>query len=42
LEDTQMPMMEIAIATGFGSSSSMNEAIKKEYGLTASKMRLRR
>lgn len=42
VEDTQMPMMEIALATGFGSSSSMNEAIKKEYGLTASKMRLRR
>ncbi len=42
IEETQMPMMEIAIATGFGSSSSMNEAIKKEYGLTASKMRLRR
>ncbi|WP_293447965.1 helix-turn-helix domain-containing protein [Planktotalea sp.] len=42
IEETQLPMMEIAIATGFGSSSSMNEAIKKEYGFTATKMRTRR
>jgi AraC-like DNA-binding protein len=35
-------MMEIAVATGFGSSSSLNEAIKKEYGVTATKMRARR
>lgn len=42
VEDTQLSMMEIAVATGFGSSSSMNEAIKKEYGVTATKMRARR
>lgn len=42
VQETQLPMMEIAIATGFGSSSSLNEAIKKEYGLTATKMRARR
>lgn len=41
IEETQLPMMEIAIATGFGSSSSMNEAIKTAYGQTASKMRSR-
>ena len=41
VEETQLPMVEIAIATGFGSSSSLNDAIKKEYGLTATKMRAR-
>jgi transcriptional regulator GlxA family with amidase domain len=41
IEETQLPMMEIAIATGFGSGSSMNEAVKKEYGFTASSMRKR-
>ena len=41
VEETQMPMIDIAIATGFGSSSSLNEAIKKEYGMTATKMRAR-
>lgn len=41
IEETQMPMVEIAIATGFASSSSLNEAIKLEYGITASKMRKR-
>lgn len=39
IEETQMPMIDIAIATGFGSSSSMNDAIKQSYGMTASKMR---
>lgn len=42
IEETQLPMMDVAIATGFGSSSTLNEAIKKEYGLTATKMRMRR
>lgn len=41
IEETQMPMIEVAIATGFGSGSSLNEAIKQEYGLTASQMRKR-
>ena len=41
IEETQMPMMEIAIATGFGSSGSMNEAVKREFGVTATKMRAR-
>lgn len=41
VEETQISMMEIAIVTGFGSSSSLNEAIKSEYGLTATKMRKR-
>lgn len=41
IEETQMPMIEIAIATGFGSSGSLNEAIKREYAVTASKMRSR-
>ncbi len=42
VEETQMAMVEIAIATGFGSSSSLNEAIKQEYGMTATKLRARR
>ena len=41
IEETQLPMIKVAIATGFGSSSSLNEAIKQEYGITASKMRIR-
>ena len=41
LEETQLSMMEVAIATGFGSSGTMNAAIKQEYGLTATQMRAR-
>ncbi len=42
IEETQMPIIEIAVANGFGTSSSLSEAIKKEYGMTASRLRTRR
>ena len=42
IQETQMPIIEIALATGFGSSNSLNTALKLEYGLTATKMRLNR
>ncbi|MEP5152337.1 helix-turn-helix domain-containing protein [Planktotalea sp.] len=42
VEETQMPIIEIAVATGFGTSSTLSEAIKKEYGMTASRLRARR
>ena len=42
IEETQLSMIEISVATGFGSSSSLNEAIKKQYGLSPKKMRLKR
>ena len=35
-------MIEIAVATGFGSVNSLSKAIKDEYGVTPSKMRERK
>lgn len=42
IEETLMPMVEIAVATGFGSSNTLSKAVKDEYGVTPSKMRARR
>ncbi|MEM9579222.1 MAG: helix-turn-helix domain-containing protein [Pseudomonadota bacterium] len=42
VEETQMSMVDIAIATGFTSSSALNLAIKREYGMTATRLRARR
>ncbi|MGB7318958.1 MAG: helix-turn-helix domain-containing protein [Planktotalea sp.] len=42
IEETQMSIIEIAVANGFGTSSSLSEAIKKEYGMTATQLRARR
>ena len=42
IEETQLSMVEISVATGFGSSSSLNEAIKKQYGLSPKQLRLKR
>ena len=41
IEETQMPIVEIAIANGFATSSSLSEAIKREYGMTATQLRTR-
>lgn len=42
IEETQMSIIEIAVANGFGTSSSLSEALKTEYGMTASRLRARR
>lgn len=42
IEETLMPMVEIAVATGFGSVNTLAKAVKDEYGMTPSKMRARR
>lgn len=42
IEETLMPMVEIAVATGFGSSDTLARAVRDEYGMTPSKMRARR
>ena len=41
IEETLMPMIDVAIATGFGSCNTLARAVKEEYGLTPSKMRSR-
>ncbi len=41
IEETLLPMVEIALATGFGSSDALAKAVREEYGLTPSKMRAR-
>ena len=42
IEETLLPMMDIAVATGFGSCTTMTKAVKSEYGVTPSKMRERK
>lgn len=42
IEETLMPMIEIAVATGFGSCDTLAKAVKDEYGVTPSKMRSRK
>ena len=42
VEETLLPLIEIAVATGFGSVNSLSKAIKDEYGVTPSKMRERK
>ncbi|MEM9583135.1 MAG: helix-turn-helix domain-containing protein [Pseudomonadota bacterium] len=42
IEETLMPMVEVAVATGFGSSDTLSKAVKDEYGVTPSKMRARK
>jgi transcriptional regulator GlxA family with amidase domain len=42
IEETLMPMVEIAVATGFGSSDTLARAVREEYGVTPSKMRARK
>ncbi|MCO4840678.1 helix-turn-helix domain-containing protein [Ascidiaceihabitans sp.] len=42
LQETLLPIIDVAVATGFGSSSTLAKAVKDEYGLTPAKMRERR
>ena len=42
IEETLLPLVEVAVATGFGSSEMLAKARKEEYGLTPTKMRERR
>ena len=42
VEETLLPLIEIAVATGFGSINTLSKAIKDEYGVTPSKMRERK
>ena len=42
IEETLLPMVDVAIATGFGSSASLATAVKAEFGITPSKMRARK
>ena len=41
IEETLIPLVEVAVATGFGSADTLSKAIKDEYGLTPAKMRAR-
>lgn len=42
IEETLLPLIEVAVATGFGSSDTLAKAVKDEYGMSPSKMRARR
>ncbi len=42
IEETLLPLIDVAVATGFGSNGTLSKALKDEYGMTASKMRARK
>lgn len=42
IEETLLPLAEVAAATGFGSCNTLCQAVKDEYGITPSKMRARK
>ncbi|MEP1200797.1 GlxA family transcriptional regulator [Tateyamaria sp.] len=42
IEESLLPMIDIAVACGFGSCSTMAKAVKVEYGVTPSQMRARK
>lgn len=42
IEETLLPLADVAVATGFGSCNTMCQAVKDEYGVTPSKMRARK
>ncbi|MEP5731811.1 MAG: helix-turn-helix domain-containing protein [Sulfitobacter sp.] len=42
IEETLLPLIDVAVATGFGSCGTLAKAIKDEYGVTPSKMRARK
>lgn len=42
VEETLLPLVEVALASGFGSTSTMSAALRSEYGLTAHQMRQRK
>ena len=41
-QETLLPIIDVAVATGFGSCSTLAKAVKDEYGQTPAKMRERR
>ncbi|QUJ76701.1 helix-turn-helix domain-containing protein [Sulfitobacter albidus] len=42
VEDTLVPLIDVAVATGFGSQGALARAMRDEYGATPSKMRARK
>lgn len=42
VEETLLPLVEVALASGFGSTSTMSAALRSEYGMTAHQMRQRK
>lgn len=42
IEETLLPLVKVAVATGFGSIGSMSKTVREEYGLSPSKMRDRK
>lgn len=42
IEDTLLPLVDVAIATGFSSRHSLSVAIREEFGVTPTKMRARK
>lgn len=42
IEETLLPLVDVAVATGFGSNNMLSKAVKDEYGVTPSKMRARK
>ncbi len=42
VEETLLPLVEVALASGFGSTSTMSAALRSEYGVTAHQMRQRK
>jgi transcriptional regulator GlxA family with amidase domain len=42
IEDTLLPLVDVAIATGFSSRHALSIAIRNEFGLTPTKMRARK
>lgn len=42
VEETLLPLVEVALASGFGSTSTMSAALRSEYNLTAHQMRQRK
>ncbi|MEO0864563.1 MAG: helix-turn-helix domain-containing protein, partial [Pseudomonadota bacterium] len=42
IEESLLPLIDIAVATGFGSCTTMTKSIKSEYGMTPTQMRKRK
>jgi transcriptional regulator GlxA family with amidase domain len=42
IEETLLPIVDVAVATGFGSVDTMSKAVREEYGLSPAKMRARK
>ncbi|WP_299143445.1 GlxA family transcriptional regulator [uncultured Tateyamaria sp.] len=42
IEESLLPMIDVSVACGFGSCTTMSKAVKDEYGVTPSQMRARK